>query len=309
MFILVLLAWSGSAAAAGRLPGRVDGAVAPLTRIATAVAALPRFGPRLRRGVFLVARPDMLDPNFAQTVVLLVEYGDEGALGIIINRPTEHRLESVLPDMAALKGREDRVYLGGPVAPGQVIVLLRAAGDVEAARHVVDDIYVSASRTPVLRMIERNDPAERFHAFAGHAGWAPGQLESELARGGWRIAEADAEMVFDIDAAEIWPALMRRTSGIWVRLPCAPPALHRDGRRACEPARISGSRAYRYRWRVAHVESTVQAYGLAPVQKRQFVSREGAKTPRRHLGAGLMDTPSVLRTLRLGEIYTFRTAH
>ncbi len=223
VMLLALFAYvplSEASRADGRDAGWHTDSSAPTAQdVATSPPAQFTVGPKLQRGMFLVASPGMLDPNFAQTVVLLVQYSGGGAMGLIINRPTDHALSEALPEIESLQSREDPVYLGGPVAPGHIILLMRAVEPPAASQHVMGHIYVSANQAPLLEMLERNDPKEGFHAFAGHAGWAPGQLDAEVERGGWRLADADESTVFELDAMEVWPELIKRTSGLWVFRP------------------------------------------------------------------------------------------
>ena len=173
----------------------------------------------LARGVFLTASRNLLDPNFSQTVVLLLDYGAEGALGLIINRPTDIELAAVLPDLVSLEGRGDLVFVGGPVGRDHLVVLIRSAVAPAQSGLVVGDVYVTGS-VDVLR--EFLDPAvvdAEFHAYAGYAGWGPGQLDGEVSRGDWHVSPADSETVFELPASQMWPALIRRTSGQWVWLP------------------------------------------------------------------------------------------
>lgn len=176
---------------------------------------------RLAKGKFLVASRHLKDPNFSETVVLLIDYNWHGAMGLVINRPTEVRLSTVLPEIEGLQQRMDTVYIGGPVARGQMLVLIRSASQPERSRRVFDDIYVSSSRTVLQRMTGHADVEERYRVYAGHAGWAPGQLEREVSRGSWHILQADAETLFDKAPSEIWPELIRRSSVRWVRLRAA----------------------------------------------------------------------------------------
>ena len=166
--------------------------------------------------MLLVARPGLPDPNFARTVILLVDYGEGGAMGLIINRPSRHRLSQALPDVAGLADRADLVYLGGPVAPQRMGLLLRAVAPPESSLHVVDDIFFTVSQD-VLGEALKSDQAP-FHAFVGYAGWGPGQLDNELARGDWRLAPADADIVFEQASEGIWSELIRLTEGMWVFL-------------------------------------------------------------------------------------------
>ena len=180
-----------------------------------------RFGAEvgLAKGKFLVASRDLTDPNFSETVVLLIDYDRYGAMGLVINRPSEVRLSTVLPEIEGLEQRTDTVYIGGPVARSQMLLLVRSGRQPEGSRYVFEDIYITSSRGVLERMIDDTDGGERFRVYAGHAGWAPGQLDREVSRGGWHVLQADAETVFDKAPSEIWPELIRQSSVLWARLP------------------------------------------------------------------------------------------
>ncbi len=171
----------------------------------------------LAKGMFLVASRDLKDPNFTQTVVLLIAYDPGGAMGLVINRPTNLALSSVLPAMEELQERTDTVYIGGPVAQDRIVLLMRTDDRLDQAEHVFGDIYVSGSRSALRQMLAKAEPQEDFHAFVGYAGWAPGQLEGEVRRGDWLLSTADADTVFKKEASEVWPELLRENSGLWVR--------------------------------------------------------------------------------------------
>jgi len=170
------------------------------------------------KGRFLIASRQLLDPHFAESVVLLIEYNNNGALGVIINRPSEMKLSAVLPEIEGLEQRPDTIYLGGPVARNQLLLLIRTSSPPEGSRHVFKDIHVSSSQAVIQRMIKNPESEERFRAYAGYAGWAPGQLDSEIATGGWHVLRADVETVFDKSPSEIWPDLIQRSSAQWVRV-------------------------------------------------------------------------------------------
>lgn len=169
----------------------------------------------LSKGKFLVASRHLRDPNFSQTVILLIDYDWHGAMGLVINRPTEVRLSTVLPEIEELQQRTDTVYRGGPVARGQMLLLIQSGSQPEGSRHVFEDIYLSSSRTVLQGMFA--DAGKRFRVYAGYAGWAPGQLDQEVSRGDWHVLQADADTVFDKASSEIWPELIRRSSVQWVR--------------------------------------------------------------------------------------------
>ena len=172
----------------------------------------------LSKGKFLVASKQLRDPQFFETVVLLLEYDSKGAMGLVINRPTTVKLSTVLPEIEGLQKRSDTIYLGGPVAKNQLMLLIRTSRPPEGSRPVFKDIYLSSSQTIIEKMIDNPDTPERFRVYAGYAGWAPGQLDHEVSRGGWHILQADEESVFDKTPSEIWPELIRRSSALWVRV-------------------------------------------------------------------------------------------
>lgn len=183
---------------------------------AAGVDAPRRLGYPLQRGMFLLAAPRLSDPRFARTVVLLLEYDETGALGVVINRPTELSLHDVL--VTPLPGSaEHRVHSGGPVEQRRLIALHRSPGAVGDARRVFGDVYTSASFDTLGRILERDGHAADVRTYLGYAGWASGQLDSELARGGWIVTPADAESIFDTPSDKVWEDLMRRNSGRWVR--------------------------------------------------------------------------------------------
>ena len=187
-------------------------------------AALPKTDPdepgtreQLAKGTFLVASRRLQDPNFKETVVLLVDYGVEGAMGLVINRPSAVRLATVFPDIKELKERKDTVYVGGPVSVNQMLMLIRSANVPEASQEITQDVYISSSWKVLERLIKRTAKGETFRLFAGYAGWAPNQLDLERSRGDWYVLNADAAAVFTQNPAELWPELIRRVTAKWVR--------------------------------------------------------------------------------------------
>lgn len=173
---------------------------------------------QLSKGRFLVASRQLLDSQFSKTVVLLLQYDRQGAMGLVINQPSEMKLSNLLPEIEGLQQRSDIIYHGGPVAQKQLMLLIRTASPPEGSLHVFKDIYISSSQKVIKRMIEDPASEERFRAYAGYAGWAPGQLDMEVSRGGWHILRADSDTVFDKSSPDIWPELIRRSSAQWVRL-------------------------------------------------------------------------------------------
>ena len=213
---LVAASWLSGAASfcAASAQGRTD-AVAAVNRPAATPPQMRGPVKALGKGMFLVASERLRDPNFSRTVVLLLNYDATGALGLIINRPSDVSLASALPDVEGLSGRPDVLYFGGPVGRNQLFLLVRSGTPPGDADPVVDEVYASVSMDTLHALIDQGD--SEFHAHAGYAGWGPGQLDNEVLRGDWYVMPADAATIFDHPAEDVWPELMKRNAGLWVR--------------------------------------------------------------------------------------------
>jgi putative transcriptional regulator len=164
-------------------------------------------------GQLLVASPDMQDPRFSHTVILMVRHDKEGALGIIINRPVEERSLASLLDAIGEKGGAAagnvRIFVGGPVEPGIGFVI--HSTDYHRAETLDIDGHVAmTSSIEVLRDIGAGKGPKRSLLAFGYAGWAAGQLENELSRGDWFTAPEDPKLVFDEDREQVWEDAVRR---------------------------------------------------------------------------------------------------
>ena len=173
---------------------------------------------RLARGKFLVAQRSLVDPTFFEAVVLLVDYDAHGALGVVVNRPTDVPLTAALPEVKELRKRKDRVFLGGPVARDRMVLLLRAAAAPPQSVLLFDTVYATGSLAALRRSIGRG---EAVRAYAGYAGWGPGQLDAEVARGDWLIGPADGKAIFDDPPNAVWSNFVERFAGNWAALPPA----------------------------------------------------------------------------------------
>ncbi len=173
---------------------------------------------KLSAGKVLVASRNIADPRFKETVILMVKYDSDGAMGLIINRPTEMRLHTVVPEIKGLQKRTDAVFIGGPVAKNQLFMLIRSATPPERSLKILKEVYVSSDMAVLRRMVEESKKGERFRVYSGYSGWAAGQLEREVSRSDWHVMEADADTIFEKDPSVIWPEFIRRSSMIQVRL-------------------------------------------------------------------------------------------
>jgi len=162
------------------------------------------------RGNLLVASPSLADPNFRRTVVLIAEHSEEGAMGVVLNRESELEVVDAAPSLAQLVDPGERVHSGGPVQPTAVVIMAEFDDPDAAATIVIDDVgFVNAEAD----FDSLGDSVRRVRVFAGLAGWAPGQLESELERDDWIVEPAVADDVFHDDADALWSAVLERKGG------------------------------------------------------------------------------------------------
>ena len=159
---------------------------------------------QLGKGVFLVAAPSLRDPNFRQSVVLLCEHGPEGALGVVVNRPTAMSISEALPQVPIIEGEGHVLYAGGPVQTNQVMLLYRGEQLPENSHHVFDGVCLGGDIGVVERILTGAGTKESFRAYLGYSGWGPGQLESEMKTGSWITLPADPTLVFEKDPVRVW---------------------------------------------------------------------------------------------------------
>ncbi len=164
-------------------------------------------------GQLLVAAPEMGDPRFRQTVILMVQHGRDGALGIVLNRPVNEMPVAKLLEGLGLdaKGSDGqvRLFAGGPVQP-QVGFIVHSADYHRTGTVDIDGRVAMTTSPEVLRDIGHHEgPRQSLVAF-GYAGWGPGQLEGELAMGGWFTVPEDPKLVFDVDRDKLWDETMKR---------------------------------------------------------------------------------------------------
>ena len=160
------------------------------------------------RGKLLLASPTMADPNFSRSVVLIAEHTEEGAMGLVLNRPAETTVAEAVPDLAWLADSDANVFVGGPVAETAVIVLAEFDRPELAGALVEPDLGFIGADADDPEQLE--GAIRRARVFAGHAGWGPGQLEDELAEEAWIIEPPTREEIFTLDPSDLWAAVLRR---------------------------------------------------------------------------------------------------
>jgi putative transcriptional regulator len=133
-------------------------------------------------------------------------------MGLVVNRLTELRLPDLLPD-EGLGEQKLPVYAGGPVAPGHLLFLVGAKQAPPSSERVLDGVHVTGSMDAVRPLLESG--GSRLHGYVGYAGWAPGQIDAEVARGDWHVVPADSGSVFTAKPGALWQRLLERAEGVW----------------------------------------------------------------------------------------------
>ena len=180
-------------------------------------------GSALTKGRLLVATPPLDDPNFDRTVVYVLEHHDEGAIGVVINRPTDETLDEPLDRWQDLQAAPGSVFLGGPVEPDALIALAFAKQPITEANDELSPVLGHVASADLT-----TDPAfvtalvNSVRVFRGYAGWGPGQLEGEIEASAWLVLDAEPDDVFTGHPDQLWRTVLRRQSGRLAWLADAP---------------------------------------------------------------------------------------
>ena len=187
-----------------------------LLRLLVAVAALGAgalaAAQEIANGSLLVASPELADPNFSHSVVLVLRRDDNGAIGVVINRVTSLAPSKIFPELSPTLGSyAGKLYRGGPLAPSRLLFLVRglAAATVNGPE-IVDKVFLAADPDSLPEILRLSQGPDEFRMFAGHAEWTAGQLESEVKHGAWRVAPATADVVFSDKPTKLWEQLSTR---------------------------------------------------------------------------------------------------
>ena len=170
------------------------------------------------RSVLLIASEDMVDPRFRQSVVLVTRHGRTNSpVGVIVNRVLDAGVDRAFPDIK--QAAQHRLHYGGPVAPGEIVYMLRSETAPAAAITLAERLFLSSDRDILRTLLEAPTPATRLRVFSGFASWAPYQLESEIGRGDWYLLPVDVDALFNDPLEEMWPRLWRRATQVMVQAP------------------------------------------------------------------------------------------
>jgi putative transcriptional regulator len=167
-------------------------------------------------GKLLVSSPSLLDPNFRRTVVLMTHHDEDGAMGLVLSRPSPLSVADTVPALADLPGA-DCIYVGGPVQTDVIVALV----ELEEPDAEVSPIIGSVGYLPGEGETDDLEIA-RVRVFAGYSGWGPGQLEQEMAEPSWIVVRAEADDVFAPDPDELWRTVLHRKGGKYALIATMP---------------------------------------------------------------------------------------
>lgn len=161
----------------------------------------------LSEGIFLVATDKLNNTSFQQTVVLLTHNSNRGTTGIAINRPSQIPLSKYLPHQKKLLPRDGELFLGGPIKPDTIFVLIKTKHPVAGMFEVAKGLFFARGIQALAKGIENKNDDEQARAYAGYTGWGPGQLNTEIDRGKWQVVRSDPSIIFDQDNKSVWEKL------------------------------------------------------------------------------------------------------
>ena len=182
------------------------------------------------KGSLLVASPGLTDPNFARTVVFIVEHNEEGALGVVLNRPGKASVRDLWSSLSKDPcGCEAKTFVGGPVQKNSVLILHGFDDLSESSQEVIDGVYLGSELSLLETILSRSDETStevahgRFRLYCGYAGWGTGQLDHEMEAGGWLLLPAKLEHVFQVETDELWTQALRGVGGPYEFFALMPP--------------------------------------------------------------------------------------
>ena len=161
-------------------------------------------------GMFLVAKRALDDSHFGQSVVYLVTHGEDGTLGLIVNRSSGISLSEAVPGIEDKQATAHALYYGGPVGLPMILMLVRSESATEGMEHVANDVYISSDRRVLDEVLAAKKPGSEVRFYIGHSGWAAGQLDFELERGSWHVVAADTDAIFSGKTGSLWDRLIER---------------------------------------------------------------------------------------------------
>lgn len=200
--------------------------IAVVAALAAGVLAAQSQKPEdLAAGKILVTPRKSADPMFAESVILLVQYDETSALGLMLNTPTDIHISEALAELKGAKKSPDFVYLGGPMEPEGVMALLRGPAKTANLTHVARGVYMASTRRVLEDALSQGKRSAELRVYLGYCGWTAPQLREEVRRGAWYIFDSSDDVVFDPKPGSLWTRMIQRTElqmagmGDRIRLP------------------------------------------------------------------------------------------
>lgn len=166
--------------------------------------------------LLLIAKPEMEDPRFQGSVVLVTFHGGSSPVGVILNRPTGVHLNDLFSDLPELDARTGMIYFGGPLAPEVLTYLVETDTHPQNALTITEQIYLALDPDLLRDFIEQPDRRTQLRVYAGYAGWAPGQLGAEIDRGDWWTLPLRRRYLFPDDPEKLWDQIVQELKGKWI---------------------------------------------------------------------------------------------
>jgi len=184
-----------------------------LALMTTSLIAAPLPQDKLKKGVLLVATKNLAGTSFQKTVILITKYSKYGAMGLAINKPSARTTYELFPTLKS-SDIPDKLYLGGPINQKAMLLLIKSFNS-HKIQTVSENVYFISGKRALKKIMKNITPTDTVRTFAGYSGWAPGQLETELKNGYWKIIQADNSFIFDEDTDSLWQRLSKSLSGNW----------------------------------------------------------------------------------------------
>jgi len=163
------------------------------------------------KGKFLISNSTLKEKSFSESVIFIIEHNEEGAFGLVVNRPLDSTLHNVLPKLPE-QAKKVKIFEGGPVRPEVLFILFSAKEFQEDCEEIIPGVLLGTSLKLLENLLTHNSP---YHVYHGYAGWAPGQLEVELESKTWVIADANDKMIFHKNPDVVWREALLYRGGIY----------------------------------------------------------------------------------------------
>jgi len=185
-----------------------------LALMATSLFAAPLPQNQLKKGMLLIATKNLAGTSFQETVILITKYSKYGAMGLAINKPSARTTSELFPTLKS-SDIPDKLHLGGPINQKAMLLLIKSVNPHEI-QTVIENVYFISGKRALKKMMKNIAPTDTVRTFAGYSGWSPGQLETELKNGYWKIIQADNSSIFDDDTDSLWQRLSKSLIDKWV---------------------------------------------------------------------------------------------